>query len=204
MMKCILWLFFFLGISNIRAENDEPLKWNVSIGIGAPNPVRYISFIGIDKVANNYKAVGSVPFHLKGEYKVKWWMGLGLNINHISYKSTFTHKFINTNGDKVDNQITVTNNSTAFNLHANFHFLNPKNYTKSDFYWGLGMGYKAGKFKVSTQYEEDRYSVTLPSIIKFGFETTFGYRYFFTENLAAYTELGLAKSFVQIGITAAF
>ena len=70
-------------------------------------------------------------------------------------------------------------------------------------YWGMGMGYRSGSWKVTstaTNYE----SPSLPDFIPFGFETTFGFRYLFTANIGAYAEAGLAKSFLQLGLTGKF
>ena len=45
MKNFIIFLSFILLSIGLKAQNDELLKWNVSVGIGAPNMSRYSGFI---------------------------------------------------------------------------------------------------------------------------------------------------------------
>ncbi len=192
--------------SNIYAETDEPLKWNVSAGFGVPNLSRYSKLVGLPSDPKSFQRSGKGPFYLKAEYKPEWWFGIGLNINHMSYKVTYIDdNYTNSNGMKVPNKVTVNNVNTAFNMRANLHVFNPKHYgTKADVYWGIGIGYKVGKLKVSSEYSEATPTITLPNLLKIGFETTFGMKYYFTDHIGAFGEIGLAKSIFQFGVTGAF
>jgi hypothetical protein len=209
MKNFILFLSFTLLSVGIKAQNDELLKWNVSIGLGAPNMSRYSEFVNKTfKIKPNYDIKGKGPFHLKVEYRPIWWLGVGLNVNHSSYKITYlVENYTNTNGDVIPNIVTIKNASTAFNIRGNLHLLNPKHYgPQGDIYWGIGLGYKIGRYKASAQFMNPNPIPTLsfPNLLPIGFETTLGVKYYFTPNIGAYAELGFAKSIIQIGATAAF
>ena len=192
----------------LKAQDDELLKWNVSIGVGAPNMSRYSSFINKTfKTKPDYSIKGKGPFHFKVEYRPNWWLGVGLNVNHSSYTINYTmDNYLNTStGTYMPNSIVVKNTSTAFNVRGNLHLLNPKHYgPQGDIYWGIGLGFKASKLKVSPQYSENSPKFSLPNLLPIGFETTLGVKYYLTPNIGAYAELGFAKSIIQIGATAAF
>ncbi len=208
MKKFILYLSFSLLSVGLKAQDDELLKWNVSIGVGAPNMSRYSSFINKTfKTKPDYSIKGKGPFHFKVEYRPNWWLGVGLNVNHSSYTINYTmDNYLNTStGVYMPNLITIKNSSTAFNVRGNLHLLNPKNYgPQGDIYWGIGLGFKAGKLKVGAQYPEATPSISFPNLWPIGIETTLGVKYYLTPNIGAYAELGLAKSIIQIGATAAF
>jgi opacity protein-like surface antigen len=203
MIKKIYLLAFihFLGQQTFAA--DEPLKHYVSIGIGAPNLPKF--YFNKFDYQNKFKASGTGPFHLKYENRVKTWLGIGLSINHMTYKISYTDNATDTvRGVIVPNNVEISSNNTAFNFRTNLHFINPEKYDKLDVYFGIGLGFKVGKLRVSSDYEGYTPSFKLPSINKFGFETTLGMRYFFDKNLGLYSEIGIAKSIVQIGLTARF
>lgn len=206
MKKLVICLSILVLSFGANAQDDELLKWNVSLGVGAPNLSRYSNFIAKTiKEKANYDVSGKGPFHFKVEYRPIWWLGVGMNVNHMSYKATYTVDYTNTNGDNVPNHITVSNSNTAFNIRGNLHLLNPEHYgSQGDIYWGMGLGYKAGKFKVSGEYADGTPKITLPNLIRLGFETTVGVKYYITPHIGAYAELGFAKSIIQLGATAAF
>ncbi len=207
--KILLFLNLLVFACFLKAESEEPLKWNISIGVGAPNLSRYSGFINKTfKNKPDYNITGKGPFHFKVEYRPMWWLGLGLNVNHSQFKISYLlDNYRNSNGDLVPNLITIKNTSTAFNLRANLHLLNPEHYgSRGDIYWGLGLGIKAGKIKIGAQYtdQDATPSISFPNLLPIGFETTFGIKYYITPNIGAYAELGFAKSIIQIGATAAF
>jgi hypothetical protein len=213
-MKYILVLLLVLSGYGLRAQDDFQ-KYRISVGAGYPNPSQFGNLLIKTKVFNSvlklyendsaFSMFGSGPFHLKFEYRAKWWLGVGLNINYVRYGCTFYGTAFDPNIGKVANKVTITYRNIATNCRANFYFINPENSdTRSELYLGIGLGYKAGKIGVSSEYKEYTPSITLGRVYNVGLETTLGYRYNFTENIAAYGEFGAAKSIVQGGLTVSF
>ena len=188
----------------MKADEKLPV-FKVSLGIGSPNLVRYTTFFNVYKGQPGYETKSLGPFHLKLEYRLKWWLGLGINVNYMSYGLSYIDRAFDPNVGAVDNKVRIRNTNTAVNLRSNFYFFNPeKRTTKSELYLGAGLGYKFGKFKVTSEYEEYTPKVTFNDLYKFGFEATCGYRYNFSKHLAVYSEIGVAKSIFQLGLTGRF
>ncbi|MES2617918.1 MAG: hypothetical protein V4613_08565 [Bacteroidota bacterium] len=195
-------LLFVIALSHVNAQ-DGDTKHMISAGFGAPNiPKTFFNFLS---KYDNFKSKGTGPFHLKYEYKPTWVFGIGANLNYMKYQVSFVNEVLDTvKGVQVPNNVSIDCWNAALNIRANIHFIKPDDEQKSDVYFGMGLGYRFGKFRVSSDYEDQTPSFKLPSLFKMGFETTLGYRYLFTKNLGAYVELGAAKSIIQFGITGAF
>lgn len=184
-----LLLFSVKGYSQFEKEHS------VALGFGAPNIPRIV--FDQFEYKNKYSVVGSGPFHFKYQNKVEKWFSYGLNINRVAFQISFVDNVLDTvRGVVLPNQVNIRVRNTAFNLRGNFHFLSSETH---DLYFGIGIGYRHGKYKISSQYENYPLNITLPNFIKLGLEGTLGYRYNFTEHLGLYSELGLAKSVLQIG-----
>lgn len=181
---------------------QETGRHNISLGVGFPNLVS--TFLNIYDVEKDYTVTGSGPFHAKYEYRAANHIGVGLSINQISSRVSYTKDFVDDNGTLIHNHIIIRNNSTAVNIRTNVHFLSLENHPRTDFYFGIGVGYKLGGIKITADYVEGAPSVRLPSLWHLGVETTFGYRHFFTDNIGIYGELGIAKSIIQGGIVGRF
>jgi len=195
-MMCLLLL-------HTKVQGQVPGKNYVSIGAGFPNLPRF--FFNTLSSKDKFTSSGTGPYHLKYENRVYSWLGLGVSINHMTYKVSYKENVLDTaNGIIVPNQVEISNNNTAVNLRSNFHFINPEKYEHLDVYMGLGFGYRFGKLRISSEYQGYTPSIKLPGLSKLGAEVTFGMRYFIDKNIGFYTELGIAKSIVQAGLTARF
>jgi opacity protein-like surface antigen len=169
----------------------------ISAGYGFPNLPR-MAFNYLD-TENKFESTGTGPLHLKYENRIKPWLGVGLSINHMTYSIKYNKDVLDTAlGRIVTNHVKVSNNNTAFNARVNFHLINPEKNDKIDVYFGIGIGYRTGKFIVDSEYPDD-VDIKLPYNTALGLESTFGFRYFIDENLGVYTELGIAKSVIQFG-----
>jgi hypothetical protein len=196
-LKALGFLFF----TQITLSFAQIGQNTVSIGAGFPNlPKFYFSYLNTEK---NYSAMGTGPFHLKYENRVKPWLGLGLSINHMTYSISYSQDVLDTNLGRVyPNKINISSNNTAFNARANIHFLNPEK--KNDLYLGLGIGIRTGKLIIDSEFKAYQPKLDLPSLSRLGMEMTLGYRHFFDDNLGIYAELGLAKSIFQFGFAGKF
>lgn len=198
-----LKLLGFLFVTQITFSFAQVGQNHISVGAGFPNlPKFFFNYLSTEK---NYKALGTGPFHLKYENRVKSWLGLGLSINHMTYSISYTQDVLDTNLGRIyPNKINISSNNTAFNIRANIHFLNPEKQERNDFYWGIGIGFRTGQLIIDSEYKAYTPKLDLPSLSRLGFESSIGYRHFFDDNLGIYAELGLAKSIFQFGFTGRF
>ncbi len=200
MKKSLLLLILSFCFANSQAQSTVENPHYISIGVGAPNMA--VSFFNIYDTKMNFKVEGKGPYHFKYEYRLNNFLGFGMNVNNASYKVTYTEDFFDTSlGKFMPNNITISNNNTAFNLRGNLHFINPEKNEFIDVYWGFGLGLKFGGLKVSSSYQGANPSIKLPNISKIGLESTLGIRYSPIKNISIYSEIGLAKSIFQGGIT---
>lgn len=176
----------------------------ISAGYGFPNWGKTLFKAFQDYT--DYKVTGFGPLHAKFEYGLSDKIGLGASINYVAYGSTWNTSYLDYNPstglyeNKVYNEgWDVT--SISFLARMNLHFATTD---KLDPYWGIGVGYKATSLKWQTDYPGSSTSGTLSSPIPFGLETTIGMRYYFSDNIGAYLEMGIAKSIFQGGLALKF
>lgn len=200
MKKTIILLIISIIVVNTQAQSGVENPHYISVGAGAPNMA--VSFFNIYDSKKNFQVEGKGPYHFKYEYKFTNILGFGLNVNNASYRITYTDDYFDTSkGIVMPNNITISNNNTAFNLRGNLHFINIEKNEFIDVYWGFGIGLKFGGLKVSSSYQGANPSIKLPNISKIGLESTLGVRFMPIKNIGIYAEIGLAKSIMQGGIT---
>lgn len=203
-MRAIIACLFILCFAQARATD---FKHTVSSGYGFPNLPRVLfNAYGNYQDKANYSSSGFGPLHLKYEYRISNRIGLLASINHLSYKIRFTEIYGDTNGKILPNNALIRQSRTAVNARFNFHFLNPENHERTEFYAGLGLGYNFGKAPViEADFPDGVGSVRLPPLmLRMSIEATLGYRRFVSDHIGFYAEAGIAKSVVQAGICARF
>jgi opacity protein-like surface antigen len=199
--KIIALLFIFSGcLQLMNAQSWDEGKIVISAGYGFPNFGKLI--VKSFQSEANFTPTGVGPIHGKFEYGLTKKIGVGLSINYSAFGAKWTDTQDKT--DAFGNPYTVTydykvsSSAVAFNPRLNIHFATTE---KVDAYWGIGIGYKVNKVTFSsTDPDFDDNSIS-GSLIPVGFETTFGLRYYFTENIGLYTELGLSRSLIQGGLS---
>jgi len=144
---------------------------------------------------SNYSFSGLGPLHFRGEMALSDNIGLALSVNYNSWKATWSHTDgVNTYYDEFKRSV--------FSIlgRINVHFA----ITESlDPYWGIGAGYRSPVYSFTST--DPAYDTNVTSgLINIGFETTFGLRYYFSDNFGIYTELGLSQSIVQGGLALKF
>lgn len=196
-MKKLLLLFFLASSLASQSQNHV-----ISLGLGVPNLYKAAFIIADNGSEIKYKGLG--PLHLKYENRLGERVGIGLSINHVQYRFDYTDQYLDTNLGRIKiNDIRVKGQNTAFNAKFNFHYL--KQDGNVDLYSGLGLGLRFGKPKITATYEDSKPNITFPSLSIIGAEfTLLGVRAYFTENIGAYAELGIAKSIFQFGLSARF
>ena len=166
-------------------------KFVVSLGYGFPNLGKAVLNALISDSAVNVTSTGIGPIHLRAEYALSDGVGFGVSVNYISCGVKFTD---------LPYDYTWSRSSLSILARLNFHFATSD---QIDPYFGIGAGYRQATWKFSST--DPAYSgEKIPGFSPFGFETTIGMRYYFTDGFGMYTELGIAKSVIQAGIVASF
>tara|TARA_B100000683_G_C12490544_1_gene554414 strand:+ start:1952 stop:2551 length:600 start_codon:yes stop_codon:yes gene_type:complete len=199
MKKLVLSLFvgvITLMPSTTNAQAFEQGKSQISLGYGFSSITQ--AFIKTLSNSNDefgdplylnpeFSALG--PIFAKFEYGVSEKIGFGVNIAYADAEINYTSDL----GEVASIKWWNTSVNARVNRHFGYH-------DKFDPYIGLGMGYKFGKWTSEGDDDAEEFKALIP----LGFETTFGTRIMFTQNIGLYTEVGLAKAFAQFGINAKF
>ena len=196
---------------------DEPLELNsvdrrsrncfkegtmvISLGIGVPNLGK--SLFKVTETAYPDAVVKGIgPFFAKFEYAVSNKIGLGLVIRGLnsSIEYPVAGSAYNENGGyEGDTTYMWKQSSSHIGVMGrfNYHFATGK---KIDPYVGLGIGYGNTTYKWDLGGDPDGIPLEISSIIPIGMEFTIGMRYFFSDNIGAYAEVGFSKSIANFGL----
>ena len=168
----------------------------ISAGYGFPNLGKAVmtSLINSGSGSTDIKATGIGPLHFKGEYGLSDKIGFGVSVNYISFGAKWT-SYDATGAIPFSNSFNRTSLSVLARL--NIHFATSG---KLDPYWGIGAGYRSATYTFTTN-DPNNASHSAPALSPVGFETTIGLRYYITPLLGLYTEIGIAKSVIQVGLS---
>jgi opacity protein-like surface antigen len=185
----ILALILATVANKIQAQAFSKGAVIVSAGYGFPNLQK--TLFNLYNIYTGYTVKGFGPAHAKIEYGVNDYIGIGLAINYVNSSVSFTDQY----------NYKLAYNNFKVNLRTNVHYGTAE---KIDFYSGLGVGYGNSSFNWTTNDPDGVPSESVIIPINIGFEATTGARYFFTDNIGMYAEIGLAKSIIQIGASFKF
>lgn len=197
MKNVLLSLMFITTVSVVNHSQAQAFDMGnkvFSVGYGFPNLNKSL-FKSYEDYAD-FKVTGYGPLHLKFEYGISERVGIGLSINHVSSAVSYKDSSLNSMGNMQTYDYKMKWNSTKFNARVNYHFSNSDVF---DAYVGVGFGYGFSGAKWTTN-DPDADNLSFKSVLPIGFETTLGGRYYFSDQLGAYAEVGLAKSVVQFGL----
>lgn len=188
----------FLGVQKFKEDGGSAFRQGavvISAGYGyGGGLIKTIIKEYEDESNYNFSSLG--PVHFRGEMGLSDNIGLVLSINHNSWKATWQHTD-ETGTIRYYDEFKRT--VTSFLGRINVHFATTD---QLDPYFGIGAGYRSVDYSfTSTDLNYDR---SVKSPFNIGFETTLGLRYYFTENIGVYTELGFSQSIVQGGLAVKF
>jgi hypothetical protein len=189
----------FSSPKKISASNNfEQGKSFLSLGYGTPNLVFF--WIDLDETTISNKKIG--PIGVKYEYAVSDLLGIGITFNYNEGTRDYNDIF------SLDSVYQTILNVKKFSFipRLNFHFYHENNL---DLYAGFGFGYRMRKTTVTSNdpnFDQEQYISNLYDSfnIPIAFEGTFGMRYFITENVGLYSEIGFAKAILQAGVVFSF
>jgi outer membrane protein W len=203
----------FAAISSSFAQDGDAAynqgQSTLSVGYGFLSPYKTLfklsSIYGGASagVTTKYSSLG--PIGLTYEYGASEKISAGVQVAYGTIKNVSTEK--DGLGAGKDYITTQKLDQLSVILRGNYHFGSS---SKFDPYVGLGLGYGNFKYKTTSNDPSDNdayfsqyYNISVPT--SFGITGQVGAKYYFSENIGAYAELGyLAGSFAQIGITAKF
>ncbi len=183
--------------SNASAQAYERGDNVISAGYGIAS---YTGFYSRSLSSDGYSDIessGTGPVYLKFSHAMSDKISLGLNFAYeqreFSYKES---------DDFYVSEYTYYETVEGFSLNArlDWHFATSE---KVDPYFGLGFGFKDSQwsYKSNNPFDDDEME---QDIIPLGFETTLGLRYFVSQNVGLYAEVGVAKSIFQFGVCGKF
>jgi len=141
------------------------------------------------------------PYFLKGERIYKNGFGFGINLAYFQLRQEGLIDRFNEFNDQVQGRYTY--NTFSVLMRTNYHFTNI--FGKFVPYIGLGLGYRYGAVSYKDNWSEtDDYGYPNNPLFPLGFDGTLGFRYYVNDQLGIYSEVGIAKSILQFGMSYKF
>lgn len=191
----LLLLIFNLG--KTQSFNDENRfaerhGMTISLGYGTPSIIR--TYLKIKNTHNDYWIKGSGPYMFKFEYLLLNRISIGLNATYSASKIAWMDDGYDTTiHDVRPYEYGIKAKELSGLLRTNYHFGHRK---KLDTYVGLGFGYGYITLKSYSTAPLNQINANNSVPRPITLEATYGMRYYFSKNIALYTELGLGKSWI--------
>lgn len=206
-MKKVIFaaLALALSITSVQSNAQSFQEGDViiSAGYGANTLGRQI-LKAIEQEDAEIDLTGHNPIFAKLEYAIsdKWGLGVNFFASNIGFKQSYDYEVLNETGTFTTNRYedSYSYKVNAISLRFNRHWEVTE---KFDVYFGFGGGTKWGKLEYKSNNPE-RVEGESINPIPFAMECTMGARYYFTENIGIYSEIGIARSFFQGGLAIKF
>lgn len=202
-MKKITYLIgaLFIGMMSVnQAKAQQAFQEGdnfITAGYGVGNFTLNLLNLA-DGVDMESKAFG--PFYLKYENALGDKFGFGVNLAYVGADITTIDRSQQTSEGK-DLIQKVSWDSYSVLARMNWHWGMEE---KIDPYIGVGFGYRDGFWKATDNDPNQDFDPGFKSVFNFGFESTIGLRVLPHPNIGFYAEVGLAKSWLQFGLTSRF
>jgi hypothetical protein len=185
----------------VKAQVFTEGKAMLSVGGGIGNVEQAMIKSAYDSLPNPYfSSVG--PFFLKYEEPFSDKVSFALQIAYVSAQGGYLNKdsVVSANPLIYEGE-DMSWYSYSILARLNWHFLKS---TVFDTYLGIGVGYRDASCSLGKKSISAMPVMCPPLLTHLGFEMTFGMRYMVTPNFGFYSEIGLAKAFVQLGVSFRF
>ncbi|HNV99456.1 MAG TPA: outer membrane beta-barrel protein [Chitinophagales bacterium] len=185
---------FLLPVRQSFAQEAAPSDFHVivSAGYGFPSFTRNIFDLADGENVDSY-FIG--PAYLKAEFPINDRVGFGVNFAYVVGNATYVEQ--DGNVDSIFYNTSVDYSSYSIIARVNFHF--GAQDSRFDPYAGFGLGYRDATYKFQGG-DPDAEPEELGGIIHMGMDFTIGTRFYLTDNIGLYGEVGLAKSIMQAGV----
>lgn len=194
-----LLMFSGLLLNSNSASAQAVEQGNVTLDAyyGFPNFTTYLIRSFGDEDGTNTKATSLGPIGIKFEYMVSDKVGVGIDYNYTQ---------VGVEWDSYDSSTSVSYHyKTTSKLHRimprfNIHFGSSENF---DGYFSIGAGYRAKTYTLETNDPDG--GDTVPGLNPFAFRIALGGRYYFSDNIGMFMELGLSGgALVHAGLALKF
>ncbi len=203
MKSLALVIAMIIGSNAAHAQAFDEGTKVFSLGYGFPNFTKSVfKALSSSSTDGSTKVTGAGPIHFRFEYGLSetWGIGASINFANAAWEDTYTGTVFN-NVTQQNETKTFTDKWTRRALSAlvrfNKHF--PIS-DKADVFTGVGLGYNSVKNDYDSSNPDGIQFSVNNNLFPVGFEWTVGMRYYFTDNIGAYVEGGLAKSILQFGL----
>lgn len=194
-------IFLLLGFAKMQAQD---LQHQVSLGYGFPNLVKAVArrYINTDRKVT---VTGYGPLHLKYLFSASDRFSVGASINHTGSRIVWNEDYLDQNqGKLLVNKITANAKQSSILGRLNYNFISSaKRDGPIDMYAALGLGIGILRVKTTATFNDSKPEIHFPAVLM-GAEVLLGFRHAVSENIGIYSELGLAQSLLQIGVSAKF
>lgn len=208
-MKKLLFsavVFCFVAMSfESKAQAFEEGNVVISAGYGIPLvQAKWLDAATTTASGATVDTYGHNPIYVKFEYGINDDWGIGLAYFNSSYgiKQTYVDNAYDANGNYIGTATytdDISLNAQAFSFRLNRHIAVSD---KFDMYWGFGGGPKFSKLTYKST--NPSYQSADIKLLPIAFELTYGARYYLTDNIGLYGEIGIARTYLQAGICAKF
>ncbi len=185
----------------VPANNNQGRSF-FSAGYGMGNLWQlYLKISGEQYDNCSFKSIG--PIFGKYEYFITNKIGFGMVFSYVSANLNYTDtsQVIQKN-PLIFYQEQIDWYSYSILLRFNWHFSEMGN--RFDPYLGFGMGYRLSNWIYTDNDPSYNHDDSHSALIPLGMEFTMGMRFMITNFLGVYTEVGLAKAVIQVGVVSRF
>ncbi len=177
----------------LEAQAVEEGNSIITVGLGYPNLGKAV--FNLYEAETGYHAGGFGPMHIKYEYILSEKFGVGVSLGYVGFDITWQEDAFDGSNKTYDTGF--KGSSIGILARFNYHFATGD---KVDPYFGVGAGYNNWSFEYYSDDPDNDGEEILDFPLNVGFETTVGARYYFTDNIGAYAEIGFGKSLLQAGL----
>jgi len=178
----------------------------VTVGYGIPG-LRKSQFGDFDEIYPTADFGGLGPIFLKYEYAIgdKWGLGLVTRFTNSKVSYPIEGPLYNDEQEPIPGDSIYTYTQSFMSIGAmargNLHFGTSHNW---DHYAGIGLGYGNSRYKIDLGGNFAGSDATIAAPIAIAWEATIGTRYYFSETVGAYAELGFSQSILNGGFVFKF
>jgi opacity protein-like surface antigen len=203
---CLMLACAFISstFNRANAQAFEADKSYISVGYG-------YELFSIKRIFEYYEdeadfdITGYGPVLLKYEYGLSDKVGVGLALGYGGANVSWTgEKTESVNGEVVNRTYKYEYKQSKLTTVArlNWHL---GDHDKIDPYIGLGLGFKTNRFKLSSDDKNfDDSEIKFGGLFPMSMSASFGCRFYFTDNIGAFIELGMGHGFAQGGLQMKF
>jgi opacity protein-like surface antigen len=190
-----------IGFQDVKAQAFEEGNSVVSVGYGLG--LGYGRLLNAYSAYDGYKFSGFGPVALGYEYGLTDNIGLGLNVSYSSYGATWIQSSAYDPFNVTEYDYKYRWSTLAIMARGAYHF-DIRN-DDLDLYAGLGLGFLKFGYKWTSDdptFNEENQNVSLGTPL--GYQIFGGLRYYLSDNVGLYAEVGYGISVLNAGLAFKF